>query len=325
MPTPSTPSDWLHAIPADFYDQLAHCLSLHGMACAELLSRPQDAPLLQLTALTGLNTLRVAELNTIASHEQLLQALEQQPRALYDLLLLGRLTLDTSLAAPVLQYVQRQMAIDADQLQALKTYCLELSGAFLALLEEHLPGTPSLGLHRLGVEEAFAHYVAAHPAPAPVAATVRFSEPQLQMMRLALLLVHSLPEAGEHPFLTAVAALEDLRPAALEPMIARLSTLEPGAEFALSMPELVQLYQAMQVCGMVFVSEVLEKVGLGSVFPTLPPEESAASTPATTEPSGRQAVGEMVSGFTRWVQYTFPQEPALHKAREQVLALADSL
>ncbi|SHK35957.1 hypothetical protein [Hymenobacter psychrotolerans] len=316
------PSDnWLHTIPADFYDQLAHCLSLHGMACAELLSRPQDAPLLQLMALTGLNTLRVAELNTIASHDQLLQTLQAQPRALYDLLLLGRLTLDTTLAAPVLGYVQQQMAIDTAQMQALKSYCLELSGAFLALLEEQLPAAETLGMHRLHVEEAFSHYVAAHPAPA---ATIRFTEPQLQMMRLALLLVHSLPEAGEHPFLQAVAELPALRPAALEPIIERLSTLEPAQDFALTMPELVQLYQAMQVCGMVFVSEVLEKVGLGSIFPSVSPEEAAAS-PAAPEPSGRQAVGEIVSGFTRWVQYTFPQEPALQQARQQVLALADAL
>lgn len=322
MPTSS--HDWLHAIPADFYEQLAHCLSLHGMACAELLSCPQDAPLLRLMSLTGLNTLRVAELNTIASHKQLLLALQEQPRALYDLLLLGRLALETTLAAPVLRYVQQQMAVDAARLQELKTYCLELNGAFLALLEEQLPAE-LLGLHRLGVEEAFAQYLAARPDPAPPAATVRFSEPQLQMMRLALLLVHSLPKADEHRFLAAVAGLAALRPAVLEPMIARLSTLEAAEKFPLTMAELVQLYQAMQVCGMVFVSEVLEKVGLGSVFPTVSAEEAAASTPATPEPSGRQAVGEMVSGFTRWVQHTFPDEPALHQARQQVLALADAL
>ncbi|MBD2714561.1 hypothetical protein KBK19_05905 [Microvirga sp. STR05] len=316
-------NDWLHTIPADLYDQLAHCLSLHGMACAELLSRPQEAQLLHLMSLTGLNTMRVAELNAIADHNQLLHTLEQQPHHLYNLMLLGRLSLETSLAAPVLRYVQQQMRIDTAQLQQLKTYCLELSGAFLALLEEHLP-TPSLGLHRLQVEEAFGQYIALHPGPEPTAATIRFTEPQLQMMRLALLLVHSLPEAGEHPFLQAVAELAALRPAALEPMIERLGTLEPAQDFAVTMPELVQLYQAMQVCGMVFVSEVLEKVGLGSVFPTVPTDERPASAGAA-EPSGRQAVGEIVSGFTRWVQYTFPQEPALQQARQQVLALADAL
>jgi hypothetical protein len=315
---PPSPDDWLPAIPADFYDQLARSLSLHGMACAELLSRPTD----ELLALTSLSTLRVAELNTITSHEHLLRALRQEPRTLYDLLLLGRLTLDTSLAAPVLRYVQRQMGIDDAQLQELKVYCQELSGAFLGLLEQHLPAELSLGLHRLRVEEVFSQYLTMQPAAAPLAATVRFSEPQLQMMRLALLLVHSLPEAGDHPFLRAVAALPTLRPAALEPLIARLSLLEPTQELPLTMPELVQLYQAMQVCGLVFVSEVLEKVGSGNVC--VPPAEAAILAGAP-EPSGRQAVGEMVSGFTRWVQHTFPGEPALQQAQQQILALADTL
>jgi|GEM_PF-2756781 len=321
---PISSDDWLQAIPADFYDQLARSLSLHGMACAELLSRPADELLTRLTALTSLSTLRVAELNTIASHEQLLHTLQQEPRALYNLLLLGRLTLDTSLAAPVLRYVQQQIGVDTAQLQDLKRYCQELSGAFLALLEQHLPTEPSLSLHRLRVEEVFSQYVAAQPNSAPLAATVRFSEAQLQMMRLALLLVHALAEAGEHPFLRAVAALPTLRPTALEPMITRLGQIEASEELSLTMPELVQLYQAMQVCGMVFVSEVLEKVGLGSIFPSVPPEEAAASE-AAAEPSGRQAVGEMVSGFTRWVQHTFPGEPTLQRAQQQILALADTL
>ncbi len=317
----SASNNWLQTLPADFYDQLAHCLSLHGMACLELLSRPQDASIRQLVTLTGLTVDKVTELNTIASHGQLLQALENQPRPLYDLLLLGRLTLDTSLAEPVLAYVRRQMDIGIAQMQQLKTYCQELSSAFLATLELQLPTELPLGLHRLRVEEVFEAYVAAHPAPAPMAATIRLSEAQLQMVRLALLLVHSLPEAGDHAFLRAVAALPNLQPTALEPMIARLGALQAAEELPLSLAELVQLYQAMQVCGMVFVSEVLERLGLEGLFPARPVEE-IASAPA---PSHRQAVGEMVSGFTRWVQHTFPQEPALLAARQQVLALADWL
>lgn len=319
MPS-SASNNWLQTLPADFYDQLAHCLSLHGMACLELLGRSQDASIRQLVTLTGLTVEQVTKLNTIASHEQLLQTLESQPRPLYDLLLLGRLTLDTSLAEPVMVYVRRQMRIGIAQMQQLKTYCQELSGAFLATLEQQLP-TELLGLHRLRVEEVFEAYVAAHPAPAPMAATIRFSEAQLQMVRLALLLVHSLPEAGDHAFLRAVAALPNLQPAALEPMIERLGKLQATEELPLSLAELVQLYQAMQVCGMVFVSEVLERLGLEGLFPARPAEE-AASAPV---PSHRQAVGEMVSGFTRWVQHTFPQEPALLTARQQVLALADWL
>jgi len=317
MPASAAFTSWLHTLPPDFYDQLAHALSLHGMACAELLSRPHDELPHQITALTTLDAAQVAQLNAIGSHAQLLQALAENPRRLYDLLLVGGLVLDTSLAVPVLAYVRSQMGIDNAQLATLKQYCLELSGTFLGALEQQLPAEPSVSLHRLRVEAAFAQYVAANPPAAPPVATLRFTDPQLQMMRLALLLVHSLPEAGEQPFVRAVAAIGPLQPAALEPMIARLGQLQPAEALPLTLPELVQLYQAMQVCGMAFVSEVLGTLGLEDALP--------APTAETPTGSRRQAVGEMVSGFTQWVQQTFPDEPALHAARQQVLALADAL
>lgn len=319
-------SAWLDALPADFYDQLAHCLSLHGMAAAELLGRPASEFTDRLQQLTHLGIATVQRLNRIDSHAKLLEALHTEPLALYHHLLLGRLTLETSLAAPVLAYVQEQMHIDTEQLATLQTYCLELSGAFLTSLEEHVPapaGTVSLGLHRLQVEEVFAEYVAQLPAPVPPVANLRLTEPQLQMLRLSLLLVHSLPQAADHPFMQAVAALENMQPAALEPLIEHLSRIRAQEQLQLTMPELVQLYQGVQVCGMVFVSDVMSRLGLEDLFPTLSTEETAATEAAPT--SNRQAVGEMVSGFTRWVQHTFPDAPEIQLARQQVLALADAL
>ncbi|QIX60976.1 hypothetical protein HER32_07185 [Hymenobacter sp. BT18] len=315
-------ASWLDALPADFYDQLAHCLSLHGMACAELLSQPAAQPLIALSGL-GLDT--VQQLNQIQTHEALLTALRTTPLQLYHLLLLGRLTLDTNLATPVLAYVQRQMSITPEQLVQLRTYCLELSGAFLSTLEEHLPapaGSASLGLHRLRVEEAFEELLAGQQAQLP-AANLRLAEPQLQMLRLALLLVHSLPQAADHPFLRAVGKLPQLTSAALEPLIERLSGIRAQEQLQLTMPELVQLYQGMQVCGMVFVSDVMSRIGLEDAFPMISVEEGAASEPSPA--SHRQAVGEMVSGFTRWVQQTFPDDADIAQARREVLALADYL
>ncbi|RSK51309.1 hypothetical protein [Hymenobacter rigui] len=314
---------WLDALPSDFYDQLAHCLSLHGMATAELLSRPEAQAL---AALTSLNSRKVQVLNQIQTHQKLLEQLRTEPLALYHLLLLGRLTLDTSLAVPVLAYVQQQMGIDAAQLDSLKTYCLELSGAFLTTLEEQVAapvGVASLGLHRLLVEEAFAQVLAAQPAPALPAANLRLAEPQLQMLRLALLLVHSLPNTADHPFLRAVAQLPNLQPAALEPLIEHLGRVRAQEQLTLTMPELVQLYQGMQVCGMVFVSDVMSRIGLEDAFPVLSEEEQ--STMEAAPVSNRQAVGEMVSGFTHWVQHTFPDAPEIQHARQEILALADTL
>ncbi|UYZ63015.1 hypothetical protein [Hymenobacter weizhouensis] len=316
---------WLTSLPADFYDQLAHSLSLHGMAVAELLSRPPDELLQQLTHLTGLTLSSVQRLNSISSHEELLAVLGTEPLALYHVLLLGRLTLGTTLAKPVLAYVQQQMHISAEQVASLTAYCTELSGAFLTTLEDYVPppaGSVSLGLHRLRVEEAFARFLPGQ-LPAAPAATVRLTEPQLHMLRLALLLVHSLPPVASHPFLQAVAQLPQLRPAALELLIERFGHAQAQEPLPLTMPQLVQLYQAMQVCGMVFVSDVMGRLGLEEAFPTLPAAEAAATEAASG--SQRQAVGEMVSGFTRWVQHTFPDAPEIQQARAEVLRLADAL
>jgi hypothetical protein len=326
MPS-SASSSWLDSLPLDFYDQLAHCLSLHGMAAAELLSRPTTAQLQRLGHLTGLTSADVQRLNNIEDHEMLLAALRTEPLALYHLLLLGRLTLETSLAAPVLAYVQQQMVISEEQLTTLNTYCQELSSAFLTTLEEHLPapvGAASLGLHRLQVEEVFAEYVAQLPVPVPPAANLRLTEPQLQMLRLSLLLVHSLPQAADHPFMRAVGQFKNLQPEALEPLLEHLGRAHAQEQLTLTMPELIQLYQGMQVCGMVFVSDVMTRIGLEELFPTLPADADAATTEAAPA-SHRQAVGEMVTGFTRWVQHTFPDSPEIAKAREEVLALADLL
>ncbi|QJX46029.1 hypothetical protein HMJ29_03385 [Hymenobacter taeanensis] len=325
MSSPS--SSWLDALPLDFYDQLAHCLSLHGMAAAELFSRPDTDFSQQLHELTALDSADVQRLNTIQDHTALLAALRTEPLALYHLLLLGRLTLQTSLAVPVLAYVQQQMHIQEEQLMVLNEYCLELSGAFLTTLEEHVPapaGAASLGLHRLQIEEVFAQYIAHIPAPVPPVANLNLSEPQLQMLRLSLLLVHSLPQAADHPFMRAVGQLKNLQPEALEPLLEHLGRAHAQEQLSLTMPELIQLYQGMQVCGMVFVSDIMARIGLEELFPTLPTDADPATAEAAPA-SHRQAVGEMVTGFTRWVQHTFPNDPEIAKAREEVMALADLL
>ncbi|UOQ72364.1 hypothetical protein [Hymenobacter cellulosilyticus] len=324
---------WITNLPADIYQQLAHCLSLHGMVCAELFSRPESALVQQLMLLTPITAATVASLNTVQSQEELIEALRQEPGQVYDLLLLGRLGLDTSLAEPVLRFVRQQMYVSEEQLVAIKLYCVELSEAFLATVEQHLSETDRavagrLVEHRLQIEEAFyihSESVGTEAEPLPSVANVRFNEPQLQMVRLAVLLVHSLPTDSEVEFVRAVTQIPALQAHNLEPMSERLGTLQAGEDFTLTMPELVQLYQAMQVCGLVFVSDVLVALGLED-FMSGPAEDNepvAAEAPARGPMSSRQAVGEMVSGFTEWVQANFAEEPEVAQARQEIAALTD--
>ncbi|WP_019947636.1 hypothetical protein [Hymenobacter aerophilus] len=318
-------NSWLDTLPADFYAQLTHTLNLHGMAALELLSRPATPNTSRMHQLSGLDVPMIQRLNGISSQAQLLAALRQEPLAVYHLLLLGGLTLETSLAAPVLAYVRQAMDITEEQLGQLLAYCRQLSEAFLGQLEEHVAapaGAASLGLHRLALEEAFAGFLTGQLAARPVA-ELRPLPPQLHIMRLALLLAVSLPQDTDHPFAQAVRALPHLQPAALEPLIARLGHAQPHEPLPLTMPEVVQLYQALQVCGMVFVSDLMSHIGLEDAFPTLSDEERRASEPAPA--SNREAVGSIVGGFTRWVQQHFPDHPEIAQARQQVLALADLL
>jgi hypothetical protein len=329
----SLSDSWLSQLPADIYDQLAHCLSLHGMVCAELFSRPDSALVQQLALLTPIGAASVAELNLVQSREELLAALHRHPARVYDLLLLGRLGLDTSLAEPVLRFVQQQMYVSGEQMALIKQYCVELSEAFLASVEQHLaetdrPTAGRLGQHRLQIEEAFfthSESVGTLQEPLPTVATVKFNDPQLQMVRLAVLLVHSLPTDSELAFVQQVSQLPALQAEALEAMTGRLGELQAGVQLTLTMPELVLLYQAMQVCGLVFVSDVLATLGLED-FMSGPPEETLESAPSasgTGPMSSRQAVGEMVSGFTEWVQTNFAEEPEIEQARQQIASLTD--
>ncbi|PJJ54803.1 hypothetical protein [Hymenobacter chitinivorans] len=325
---------WITHLPADIYEQLAHCLSLHGMVCAELFSRPDSALVQQLMLLTPVTAATVAALNGVQSQEQLIAALRQEPGHVYDLLLLGRLSLDTSLAEPVLRFVRQQMYVSEEQLVAIKVYCVELSEAFLASVEQHLAETDRavagrLGQHRLQIEEAFythSQSVSEEAEPLPSVANVRFNDPQLQMVRLAVLLVHSLPTDSEVAFVQAVAQIPALQPHNLEALTERLGALQAGEQITLSMPELVQIYQAMQVCGLVFVSDVMVQLGLED-FMSGPPEAleptAEADAPARGPMSSRQAVGEMVSGFTEWVQTNFADDPEVVQAREEIAALTD--
>ncbi|WP_092742550.1 hypothetical protein [Hymenobacter psychrophilus] len=318
---------WLDTLPVDFYDQLADTLNLHGMAALELLSRPATPATARLRQLITLDVATVQRLNTIENQPQLLTMLRQEPLALYDLLLLGRLVLETSQAAPVLAFVRQSMQdITAAQLNQVLAYCHQASAMVLGLLEEHVAApadTASLGLHRLAVEEAFAEFLASQPAIEQPVAHLRPLPPQLHIMRLALLLAVSLPQDTDHPFAQAVQALPHLQPGALEPLITRLGQAQAHEPLTLNMPEVVQLYQALQVCGMVFVSDLMSQIGLEDAFPTISDEERRATEPAPA--SNREAVGSIVSGFTQWVQQNFPDNPEIAQARQQVLALADKL
>ncbi|MBC6990758.1 hypothetical protein [Hymenobacter sp. BT491] len=319
----------LHNLPPDAYQRLSPCLSLLGMACTHLFSQSHGPVPEHVTALTGLNSSVVADLNAIDSTPVLQQLLLQRPLRLYDFVLVGQLSLRSPLEGPVLAFVQHQMQIDGTQLQTLLSYCLHLSEQLQHALEQHLAGPSGaaalapLRRRQQQLQAVFTQFEATlHPQLPPVV-TLGFDEARLQMLRLALLLAETLPQSEtDHPFVQAVARLSSFRPEAVAALLARFGAVQPNERLGLSLPELTLLYQAMQVCGLVFVSDILSILGLENAFPT-----DAKSPTTSAEPLGtsRQAVGALVAGFTNWVQREFGHEPQVQQARQEVAALTDLL
>jgi len=321
-----TPGASLQQLPADAYSRLAPCLSLLGMACTHLFSHSVGPMPQQVTTLTGLDAATVATLNAINSTPSLQDVLTERPLRLFDFVIVGRLCLESPLATPVLAFVQHQMQIDDTQLRTLQEYCEVLSAQLQQALEQHLAGPSGAAalapLHRRAqqLRTLFEQNAETLRPQLPAVVTLGFDEGRLQMLRLALLLVQELRHTkSSHPFLQALPRLTALSVSATEAMSVRLAAIHQGERLNLSLSELVLLYQAMHVCALAFVSDVLGTLGMEAAFPT------TETVPNQANGSSRQAVASLVVGFTRWVEQEFGQEPAVQAARQEVAELAETL
>lgn len=316
----------LQQLPPHAFSQLAPALSLLGMACTQLFATEASPLPAAVTHVTRLDAAAVAQLNAIQSTEVLQELLNTRPLRLYDFVLVGRAALHSPLAAPVRHFLRQQMQVEGEPLAVLWDYCLGLTAALENALEQLIAGPSGAAAlaplrHR---QQQLQHLFDTHSLipPAPAVVTLGFDEARLQMLRLALLLVQSLPQTEtEHPFLQAVAALPSLQPAAVEDMMARLGGITASERLPLSMPELTLLYQAMHVCGLVFVSDVMSSLGLEGAMPMTEGDATTSSSPG----SSRQAVGALVASFTQWVQREFGQEPAIQQARQEIFGLTELL
>ncbi|AIZ64655.1 hypothetical protein PK28_15030 [Hymenobacter sp. DG25B] len=318
----------LQQLPPHAFSQLSPALSLLGMACKQLFATEASPLPGAVTSLTRLNAATVAELNAIQSTEALQELLNTRPLQLYNLVLVGRAALHSPLAAPVHHFLRQQMQVEGEPLTVLWDYCLGLTAALENALEQLIAGPSGAAAlaplrHRQQqLQQLFDTHSPSLVPPAPAIVTLGFDEARLQMLRLALLLVQSLPQTeAEHPFLQAVATLPHLQPTAVEPLMARLGHITAEERLPLSLSELTVLYQAMHVCGLVFVSDVLSSLGLEGAMPM--PE--AGANPDATSGSSRQAVGALVASFTQWVQREFGEEPAIQQARQEIFGLTETL
>ncbi|WP_303310345.1 hypothetical protein [Hymenobacter sp. BT730] len=318
----------LQQLPSHAFSQLSPALSLLGMACTQLFATEASLLPAAVTSLTRLDAAAVAQLNAIQSTEALQELLNTRPLRLYDFVLVGRAALHSPLAAPVRHFLRQQMQVEGEPLAVLWDYCLGLTAALENALEQLIAGPSGaaalvpLRRRQQQLQHLFDTHSKSLIPPAPAIVTLGFDEARLQMLRLALLLVQSLPQTDtEHPFLQAVAALPNLQPTAVEDMMERLGSITATERLPLSLPELTLLYQAMHVCGLVFVSDVMSSLGLEGSMPMA----EADATTGTSPGSSRQAVGALVASFTQWVQREFGEEPAIQQARQEIFGLTELL
>ncbi|OUJ75305.1 hypothetical protein [Hymenobacter crusticola] len=323
----NNPEASLQQLPADAYSHLAPCMSLLGMACTHLFSHPTDVVAQHVTALTGLDAAAVQELNAIDSTPALQRLLIERPLRLFDFVVVGQLCLESPLATPVLAFVQHQMQIDEVQLRTLLEYCQALGQQLRQALEQHLVGPSGAAalapLHRRAqqLRTVFEQHADSLRPQLPAVVSLGFDDGHLQLLRLALLLVHELRHTqSSHPFLQALPRLTALPADEADALTTRLAAVQPTERLPLTLPELVLLYQAMHVCALAFVSDVLGTLGMEAAFPT-----TQAPSASSSDGSSRQAVVTLIVGFTRWVEKEFGQEPAVQTARQEITELAETL
>jgi hypothetical protein len=150
-----------NALPPGFYEKVSPYLHLCGMGCLQFFSRPDDPLPREITELTGLDMAGARMITAINSGDMLARQLVEEPELFYIHLLVGGLVLDGPLAAPVLRFLEQNMQLDAEQLNALREHLLpfgatftELIGGFVAKHDEE--AGEDLHLLRLQIEGAFA-------------------------------------------------------------------------------------------------------------------------------------------------------------------------
>lgn len=315
-------------IPADFYEQLAPVLQLCSVANFLLLGRAADPVPQAITQLTGFDLAATRQVSRLRDSAGLGRLLFQQPERLHDFILLGQLTFASPLFGAVRQLLPAIDDEDGAVADCLRDFVVESSEEIITNLTEFLSFTfPTLDqdwhLRRLQLESVFARLEdtlvplqlpadkQAPEAVAPTEANLQFSAAQLAALRTALALPQQLARDPELPFARAVAALSGLAPAQARALQRRLRQAGPAALIALTMSELVLLYQAAQVRALALVSGALDELA------TL---TTTSSSPAT--PFEDCAVLEQ---FVQFVQTSFPNEPTLAAARREVETLTKLL
>ncbi|MCC2548439.1 hypothetical protein LJY25_18475 [Hymenobacter sp. BT175] len=346
MPSQSDIDDFLQGLPDNFYATLAPGISLCGMGCLQLFARPQDAAAQEVTALTGLDTARVQHISALQSNEALGRMLVEEPEQLYDFLLVGQLCLESPLARPVMAFLQHQMQIPYEQVETVRDHAATISTSFMSSLKEHLEArgdqaAESLALRRLQLEGIFARHsadleAAVQPTaagasqPAAVVMQVSLNAPQLEMLRLAASLPALLPAVFEHPFAQALTQVASFGEENLEAVRAGLREMPVNTPVGLTMQQVLVLYQAVQVCGLVFVSD--QFVELLAPLLTGDPNPGSSDIPAPSPEEAeatfrqlRDGVCAMAGGFAGLVSELFANDAQVAAARQEIEALADLL
>jgi hypothetical protein len=315
------------------------------MGYGQLFQFPQ-APVPRLvTELLGVDEGVVERLGKVRDDDDLSELCNNDPLQFYVYFRVGSFCLDSPLAEPVFDYLERTANLSSEQRQTMHAQMLRGTRAVSDTLQTVLAGIldefESVQWRLEEVEEAFrsqadtllhplVDFQEKQPAEAdePVLA-LTLSETQLQLMRLAVLLPPVLAARAESPLLLAAARLSELQPVSrVLALRRRLYEHEPDVTIALSLKEVLTLMQAVQACAALLLSDALPAVFADENSPHSLGKVSAQFKAFFTDERQqllRDCMCSMAQAFVEHMVNALPEEPALHAARFEAATLAEYL
>lgn len=291
MADSSTPPAATSELP-DIFTPMQPLLLLLSIGSQALFSRPNDPLPQALAQLTDYNLEAATQVQAITDSEGLYELLHQEPEVFANYLLLGFLTYASPLGSSLAQRLTP--ADDPDNGASVAERQAELLGfvAHHAAWQSELIETFLLARYdeedraeaareradfRAGIEAAFAdwqHSLGAllleAPAPAvPLDGSGWLLTPQqiqLDTLKMAVLVMRSLPDLSDHPFGQAVQRLPDFHPQRLEELGEYLGAAPADEPLELSRAQGLLLYIAAHVGTLLFINDLLNGEGLDDLL-----------------------------------------------------------
>ena len=341
-------------VPPELYEALRPLLLLAGLANYMLLGHDEDPVPVALKQLLDYDFTAAKIVSDAQDTPSLARVMAANTLQLFDFTLIGRLVFESRLEAHLLNYIAQRTPPDegfADPRGYLVTHTeglLENLGIYLTGDDDDL--REELRLRRLQTESIFARlddtlrffYLPgqspedllaaaqdeedeAADADDPVA-YLTFNEGQRLALATALRLPPMLTSLSETPFARALTGVRRLRDPALARLAARFSEADLDEQLGLTWSELLRLYQAVQVCALSTVADVLATGSLeDNMVASAEAEDKSPEEAAVFARTTRRLMLLVMQGFVNTIETNYPDNEDVLAAKAEISELAELL